>query len=255
MWKSMKSTFQASGTSSCKRFVGKCPLVILLYVLQCISLASQAGDPAPPVLFRVESNSPTPRLRVLAMRLEDQGQLAEAAAIYELLCSRSELDRRLASERLVWLNLRLGRTNEVRRWAAEAARSRPFPELYLAFVEAQLGHSGESASILKKALSAARTAEKQCLVLWQLAELYEKSGQVERAESLLWKAIECAPNQHMKELSWRRLCHQLALRGQLAAALAEWKIRARTERTQIDFLQGIAIARSILGGTADENDQ
>lgn len=156
-------------------------------------------------------------LATQAMGYERAGEKAKAAEIYEKLIETDPTKRMVLANRLVKLYAEIGNTNKALEWAHVVMERNPDPQAYLAGVHTMLGNYNEAKAILEKEISsvgspsrkgdkdAGKDPRRKLTLYWQLADVYEKQGNDQKAEYLLKAAVELAKGKPEESAARRRL--------------------------------------------------
>ena len=125
------------------------------------------------------------RLSVKAESAARAGRPLEAAAAYEELAAQDPSKRQAIAWMLVKLYAEGGKPEKALQWADEAKRVNPDPEAYMAGVYELLKRRDEARKILDAEIAKEKDPRRLLTLYWQLAGVYEKDGDVDRAGALL----------------------------------------------------------------------
>jgi tetratricopeptide (TPR) repeat protein len=113
------------------------------------------------------------------------GQPLKAAAAYEELAAQDASKLQVLAAMLVKLYAEGGEPDSALKWAGEASRVNPDPEAYMAGVYELLGRPAEARKILDAEIAKEKDPRRLLTLYWQLAGVYEKEGDIDRAGALL----------------------------------------------------------------------
>jgi tetratricopeptide (TPR) repeat protein len=174
----------------------------------CLSLATSALG-AETNLLTVEPKaavrSSLPTAQALAAQHEQAGRKREAAALYEEMARTNTAARKVLSHRLVTIYTETGETNKAMTWAREVMKDNPDPPAYLAAVHARLGQWKDAENILEQEIARNTNATRAVTLRWQLAEVFEKTGEIVKARKVLDEAADAAKGTAMEATTQRRL--------------------------------------------------
>ena len=172
-----------------------------LFIASVFWITSGYGEGVEPVSMNLQ------QLKVLAQQHEQAGEKQAAAEAYEVIISRDPSLRGFLAARLAVLYAETGATNQALSWAREAASTNPDPEADLAGIHVKLGDLENARTIFENLVQQEVGGQVMLAHFWQLAEVYEKLGQLDSAESLLKRAYEIAPGPAEKDgalLRWNQ---------------------------------------------------
>jgi len=113
--------------------------------------------------------------------------------------------RKVLSHRLVAIYAETGETNKAMAWAREVMRDNPDPQAYLAGVQARLGQTLEAQETLEREIARNTNTTRAVTLRWQLAEVFEKQGNLDRAREVLNQAAGMAKGTPIEATTQRRL--------------------------------------------------
>lgn len=141
----------------------------------------------------------------LALQYEQAGRKREAAALYEEMARTNTVARKVLAGRLVTIYTEAGEADKALAWAHEVMRENPDPQAYLAEIHAQLGNWKEAEKILKKEIAINTNVTRAVTLRWQLADVYERSGNTIKARKCLKEAAHAAKGTPMASAAQKRL--------------------------------------------------
>lgn len=169
-------------------------VIALLFLLA----GTARGGPAPASL-RADD------IRSQAMAREQAGQPREAATLYESVIASDPAARPLLLPRIARLYAEAGATNKALDCARLAMASNPDPQAYLAGIHALLGDFAQARSIIERELAADPAPPRRLTLLWQLADVCERQGDLKAAESALGAALTACAGTPDEPAARRRL--------------------------------------------------
>jgi len=140
-----------------------------------------------------------------ALSFEQTGRHIEAAGIYEQLVEEYPARSAALFRRLVRLYAEAGQPRKALEWAEKVMEKHPDPPAYLAGVHAMCGDYKKARHILEKEIAAARHSRRRVVLHWQLADVYEKEGDLDGAERTLSSAVEITKRGPEHRTAARRL--------------------------------------------------
>jgi len=129
----------------------------------------------------------------------------KAAEIYEEIIEHDPSKRLALANRLVKIYGEAGVTNKALKWAEAVMEWNPDPQAYLAGVHAMLGNYGEAREILANELAEVGQSRRRLTLQWQLADVYEKEGNTDKAERILKAAADSVKGKPEEITAGRRL--------------------------------------------------
>lgn len=145
------------------------------------------------------------QLMALAESQVRAGKPAEAAKTYEEFISLNPQHRPVVAGILVRLYAEAGNSGKAMEWARVVMETTPDPQAYLSGVYSLSGNHREAIRILQVELEPQPSAERAIPLYWQLADEYEKLGDVDSAEQALNQAAEAAAGSPRESAARARL--------------------------------------------------
>ena len=142
------------------------------------------------------------------MAYEQAGEKMKAAKTYEKIVSRDSVSKRVLAYRLATLYAECGVTNKALHWAEAVTKDHPDPKPYVAGIHAMLGDYENAAGILKAELNGRMVRLRplrQMTLRWSLADVHERSGNLDQAEQELGAALAAAKGSLSEATAERRL--------------------------------------------------
>ena len=178
---------------------------------------------SPAELPPTETNASPQRLSALAETYEQSGNLLEAAAVYERLIEQDPTKRMVLAQRLVQIYAKEGQADKALSWTHVVMERNPEPQAYLAGVYTMLGKLDEAKDILEKLVAERKEPQQKLTLNWQLAEVYEKQGNVPAAEKTFLESTENVAGSIHESAAWSHLCRFYDRHGLLDARIKEWE--------------------------------
>ena len=182
-----------------------------------LSISSSAAELPP-----AETNTSSQQLSAMAEARERSGDLLEAAAAYERLIEQNPTKRMVLAQRLVQIYVKEGLTEKTLRWAHVVMEWNPEPQAYLAGVYTLLGNLDEARNILEQQLTERKEPRQKLTLSWQLADVYEKLGDIPSVEKTLLESVESVAGSIDEDTAWARVCRFYKSHGLLETRVKEW---------------------------------
>lgn len=184
-------------------------------VLSAMLLAAAVALPAAAGSLRSDDGESSHALRHRADQAERAGQTNDALQAYALLAERDPACAQPVMLRMVDLYVANREAGQALAWAARAAVRQPAPQAYLAEVHARLGQLKEAELLVCEAVRAERDPRRRMPLLWQLAEIQVRRGELQAGAATLASARASASDDAAKAQCEGRLA---ALRRRAEAA-------------------------------------
>ncbi len=141
----------------------------------------------------------------MAEQFEKDGHKREAADVYERLILKDPSTRRIVAPQLVRLYIETRQPAKALDWARAVSADMPEPQAYMAGVYAQLGGYNEARSILNREIETVQNVNRKVALLWQMADLCNRTGDVKGAHRALETAVEISAGHPEFATAKRRL--------------------------------------------------
>jgi tetratricopeptide (TPR) repeat protein len=188
-----------------------------------LSLFLLASVRLPAELSRSETNVTSQQLSAMAEAREKSGDLLEAAKVYERLIEKYPAKRMVLAQRLVQIYAKEGLAEKALSWAHVVMERNPEPQAYLAGVYMMLGKLDEAKDILEKLVAERKEPRQKLALCWQLAEVYEKRGDIPAAEKTLLESVESAAGSVDEDTAWSHVCRFYKNHGLLETRVKDWE--------------------------------
>ena len=190
-------------------------IVLSLFLLLIISSPAEL----PPTV----TNASPQQLSALAEARERSGDLLEVAVAYERLIEQDPTKRMVLAQRLVQIYAKEGQVDKALSWAHVVMERNPEPQSYLAGVYMMLGKLDEAKDILEKLVAERKEPRQKLTLSWQLADVYEKLGDIPSAEKTLLESTESVTGSIHESAAWSRVCRFYERHGLLESRMKDWE--------------------------------
>ena len=127
------------------------------------------------------------------------------------------------AQRLVHIYAKEGQAEKALKWAHVVMERNPDPKAYLAGVYTLLGNLDEARKILEQQLAEQKEPRQKLTLSWQLADVYEKVGDIPAAEKTLLESVESVTGTIHESSAWVRICRFYESHGLLETRKKEWE--------------------------------
>jgi len=184
------------------------PVLNAVLLAAAVTLSATAGS------VRSDDVEAINVLRQRAELAERDGRTNDALRVYAVMAEREPACAQPVMLRMVDLYVASREAGPALAWAARAAVRQPVPHAYLAEVHARLGQLKEAELLVRETLRTESDPRRRVPLLWQLAELQVRRGELQAGAATLVSARASAPDDATKAQCERRLA---AVRGRAAA--------------------------------------
>ena len=203
------------------------------------------GQTLPTELPPAGTNASPPQLSAMAEACERSGDLLGAAAAYERIIRQDPAKRVVLASRLVQIYAQEGLGEKALKWAQVAMERNPEPQAYLAGVYKMLGKLGEAQKILEQQLAEQKEPRRKLTLSWQLAEVYEKEGNISAAEKTLLESVESVRGAIDETAAWTHVCRFYERQGLLETRKKEWEKAAAKDSGNEKARRALAAASAL----------
>ena len=158
-----------------------------------------------PTAYPESASQETKDLREKARLLEQADEKGSAAMVYEQIVRKEPAQSDFLAPHIARLYAESGWTNQALAWAEKAAQNNPDPAAFRAGILTLLGDYTQAESILESELNQAETPHQKIILYWQLADVCERKGQIDKTVQYLQQAASSAQGSPDETAANRRL--------------------------------------------------